>query len=683
MENLMKLLKKRKKITIKISGKIITKLIVTFLIIAILPILIVGSFSYIVAERTVEKKVAAFSEQLLNQINMNVTSFINEYVNKTTLVITNSNLADLMKDINNNSYSYDSMQKSKEAEGILKSIANSDGNISTFCIIQQDGKILGTVDSHSQDYIKNKLRNSQLYDEIRKNEDKIYWITGINDNSEIFLMREYKDTIRKSDNGILIMSIKVNAFKNLFEKMNLDKNNNVQIVDENKNVIFNIDDKDISSDTLSNTINDVYSKESYGNFIKDNNLITFSSCNNGWKIISEVPMNSLINDIKLSGVFTLIIGIVCGIIAIVIGLYIARGIIKPINTIMKLMKKAEDGDLTVILDYKKLDEIGNLSSSFNIMIRKIKELIGEVSQVSNKVLKNVEDLAEISVESAEATKQISMAIGEIATGSTEQAKGSSEAIDQIRILAQKIDVVIESTEKVKDISIDTKEIGNTSISVVRELKERTRQSVSMVQEINTDIYDLNNSSKEIEKIIEVIKSISDQTNLLSLNASIEAARVGEAGKGFAVVANEIKKLSEQSKEATMMISKIINNIQNKTSNTVDLVQQANEIFDKQEESVKNTDCAFRNIVESTENISLQVENVTLVMNDINSFKEQMIKAVENISVLAEESSAATEEVLASVEEENLSAQELASLSNELYEAVQNLNNSIHRFKIQE
>jgi Signal transduction histidine kinase involved in nitrogen fixation and metabolism regulation len=370
MENFMNLLKKRKKISFKISATIKTKLIVTFLLMAILPILIVGSFSYVVAENTVEKKVAVFSEQLLNQINMNVTSFTNEYVNKTTLVITNSNLADLMKDISNNSYSYESMQKSKEAEGILKSIANSDGNISTFCILQQDGKVLGSVDGHSQDYIKNKLKSSQLYNEIRKNEDKIYWITGINDNSEIFLMREYKDTIRKSDNGILIMSIKVNTFKSLFEKMNLDKNNNVQIVDENKNVIYNIDDKGMSSEDLSKIIDDVYNRDSYGNFIKDNKLITFSSSNNGWRIISEVPMNSLINDIRLSGFFTLIIGIVCGITAVIIGLYIARGIVKPINGIMKLMKKAEDGDLTVILDHKKLDEIGNLSSSFNIMIKK-------------------------------------------------------------------------------------------------------------------------------------------------------------------------------------------------------------------------------------------------------------------------------------------------------------------------
>lgn len=477
------------------------------------------------------------------------------------------------------------------------------------------------------------------------------------------------------------MSIKVNAFKNLFEKMNLDKNNNVQIVDENKNVIFNIDDKGMSSEDLSKIIDNVYNRDSYGNFIKDNKLITFSSSNNGWKIISEVPMNSLINDIRLSGFFTLIIGIVCGITAVVIGLYIARGIIKPIDGIMKLMKKAEDGDLTVILDHRKLDEIGNLSSSFNIMIKKIKGLIGEVSQVSNKVLKNVEDVAEISRESAEATKQISMAIGEIATGSTEQAKSSSEAIDQIRILAQKIDSVMESTEKVKDISAETKEIGNSSILVVKELNERARQSAVMVQEINEDIYDLNKSSKEIEKIIEAIKSISDQTNLLSLNASIEAARVGEAGKGFAVVANEIKKLSEQSKEATMMISNIINNIQSKTKNTVNLVKQANAIFNEQEKSVKNTDNAFRNIVESTENISLQIENVTFVMKDIYSFKEKTIEAVENISVLSEESSAATEEVLASVEEENLSAQELASLSNELYEAIQKLNKSINMFKI--
>jgi methyl-accepting chemotaxis protein len=680
MKDMMKLLKKRK-IRFKMSWTIKTKLIATFLSIAIVPILIVGSFSYIVAENTVEKKVAVFSEQLLNQINMNVTSFTNEYVNKTTLVITNSNLADLMKDINNDSYSYESIQKSKEAEGILKSITNSDGNISTFCILQQDGKILGSVDAHSQDYIKNKLKSSSLYNEIRKNEDKIYWITGINDSSEIFLMREYKDSVRKSDNGILIMSIKVNAFKSLFEKMNLDENNNIQIADENKNIIFNFNDKGMSVENLSGIIDEIYNKDLYGNFKKDNNLITFSTCSNGWRIISEVPMNSLINDIKLSGIFTLIIGIVCGVTAVVIGLYIARGIVKPINNIMKLMKKAEDGDLTVILDHRKLDEIGKLSSSFNIMIKKIKELIGEVSLVSNKVLKNVEEVAEISMESAEATKQISMAIGEIATGSTEQAKSSSEAIEQIRVLGQKIDVVMENTQKVKAISSETKEIGNSSIIVVKELNERTRQSLSKVQEINQDIYDLNDSSKEIEKIIEVIKSISDQTSLLSLNASIEAARVGEAGKGFTVVANEIKKLSDQSKEATMMISNIINNIQNKTKNTVNLVKEANNIFREQEKSVRNTDNAFRIIVQSTENISLQVENVTLVMNDIYSFKEKTIETVENISVLAEESSAATEEVLASVEEENLSVQELASLSNELHEAVQNLNESILMFKI--
>lgn len=157
MEKFMKLLNKIKKIRFKVSATIKARLMITFLAIAILPILIVGSFSYIVAENTVEKKVANFSEQLLSQINMNVTSFANEYVNKTTLVITNSSLADLMKDISNNGYSYESMQKSKEAEGILKSIVNSDKNISTFCILQQDGKILGIVDSHSQDYIKNKL----------------------------------------------------------------------------------------------------------------------------------------------------------------------------------------------------------------------------------------------------------------------------------------------------------------------------------------------------------------------------------------------------------------------------------------------------------------------------------------------------------------------------------------------
>ena len=681
MAHFFKKSKNSKKIKFKIVSTIKTKLMAAFLIIATLPILIVGSFSYIVAENTVEKKVSAFSQQLLSQINMNVSAFKNEYVNKTTSVITNSNLAELMKEINSDSYSYDNILKNKEVEAILKSTAGSDANISTFCILQDTGKILGTVDTHSQDYIKNKLKNSELYNEIRKNDSQTYWVTGINDNSEIFLMREYKDTIRHNDNGILIMAIKTNAFKNLFEKMNLDSNNNIQILDENKNIIFNIDEKNANNEVLNNIINEVYNLDDSGNFVKDNNLITFSTSNNGWKVISEVPMNLLISDIRLSGLFTLIIGAVCGIIAVVIGLYIAMGIVKPINSIMKLMKKAEDGDLTVILDCMKLDEIGNLSNSFNIMINKIKGLISDVSEVSNTVLKNVEKVTTISNESAEATKQISIAVGEIATGATEQANSSSEAIDQIKVLAEKIDAVRESTKEVKDISSRTKKIGTESILVVNELNERTKESLEMANEINSDICELNDSSKEIEKIIEFIKSISDQTSLLSLNASIEAARVGDAGKGFAVVANEIKKLSDQSKEATMMISNIVNNIQKKTSSTVKLVDKANNIFNEQEKSVSNTDEAFRNIIESTDNISLQIENVIVLMNDMNSYKEKTIQAVENISVLAEESSAATEEVLASVEEEKESSQELAALSNELYDSIQVLNKSMLTFKI--
>lgn len=681
MVHLLKKLKNSKKMKLKIVSTIKTKLMAAFLIIATLPILIVGSFSYIVAENTVEKKVSTFSQQLLSQINMNVSSFKNEYVNKTTSIITNSSLAELMKDINLDSYSYDNILKSKEVEGILKSTAGADANISTFCILQDTGKILGTVDTHSQDYIKNKLKNSELYKEIRKNDSQTYWVTGINDGSEVFLMREYKDTIRHNDNGILIMAIKTNVFKNLFEKMNLDSNNNIQIVDENKNIIFNIDEKNANNEVLNKIINEVYNLEGSGNFVKNNNLITFSTSDNGWKVISEVPMNSLISDIRLSGLFTLIIGVICGIVAVVIGLYIAMGIIKPINSIMKLMKKAEDGDLTVILDCRKLDEIGSLSNSFNIMINKIKGLISDVSEVSNTVLKNVENVTTISNESAEATKQISIAVGEIATGATEQASSSSEAIDQIKVLAEKIDAVRESTKEVKDISSRTKKIGTESILVVNELNQRTKESLEMANEINSDICELNDSSKEIEKIIEVIKSISDQTSLLSLNASIEAARVGDAGKGFAVVANEIKKLSDQSKEATMMISSIVNNIQKKTSSTVKLVEKANNIFNEQEKSVSNTDDAFRNVIESTENISLQIENVIVLMNDMNSYKEKTIQAVENISVLAEESSAATEEVLASVEEENESSQELAVLSNELYESIQVLNKSMLTFRI--
>lgn len=178
--------------------------------------------------------------------------------------------------------------------------------------------------------------------------------------------------------------------------------------------------------------------------------------------------------------------------------------------------------------------------------------------------------------------------------------------------------------------------------------------------------------EQIVKITKTISTIADQTNLLSLNASIEAAKAGEAGRGFSVVANEVKKLADQSKESSKEIKFIIDDILNKTSDTTKVAHNANKFMEEQMNIVKETDSSLRSIYESMESLMERVNNVSQSIKSALDSKENVLDSIENISAISEETASIAEEVSATTQEQVASSEELSKLSKYLDEMSKNL-----------
>ena len=213
------------------------------------------------------------------------------------------------------------------------------------------------------------------------------------------------------------------------------------------------------------------------------------------------------------------------------------------------------------------------------------------------------------------------------------------------------------------------------------LIEKSNKTKIATTEVNDIVQDMNESTKQINAISETIANITEQTNLLSLNASIESARAGEAGRGFAVVAEEIRKLAEQSKTSTEEIKVIIASIQEKSDTAVKAIKSTETVVNEQELAVGQTQEIFSEILKSIEIMITKVDEVKISIVDINEKKQSTVSEIENISSISEQTASASEEVTASTEEITATMEEFTKHSSELQILAEQLETEINKFKI--
>jgi methyl-accepting chemotaxis protein len=381
------------------------------------------------------------------------------------------------------------------------------------------------------------------------------------------------------------------------------------------------------------------------------------------------------------------------ILSVIISLYIATTMSNSVKLVTGAAERVGNGDLTVeTLQVKTNDEIKTLADSFNKMVDNLRNMVHQINATSQTVAATSEELSSNSEEATKATQQVAKAIEQIAIGSGEQSKSVtdtvkvveqvSQAIEQIAAgaqdqnknvisttdmvneMVQKIDMMAEGMDTVKQVSEKNGVVAVQGGQAVEKTVAGMEQVKEAVFETARRINELGEQSQKIGEIIQVIDDIAEQTNLLALNAAIEAARAGEHGKGFAVVADEVRKLAERSGKATKEIAELITDIQRGTKVAVESMQIGTKEVEEGVSLAREAGESLNEIVTGVETAGDQVGRIMGLIGEILERSEEVSKAVNNVAAITEENTAATEEMSASAEQVNASMQNIASISEE-------------------
>lgn len=382
--------------------------------------------------------------------------------------------------------------------------------------------------------------------------------------------------------------------------------------------------------------------------------------------------------------FILIISFLAG--AIILGLSIAffasRTISRPLAIVTRNVKRVAKGDLTMdIIRLKNKDEIGELALAFNEMGTSLANLIRQVRHSSETVAASSEELLASSEQTSRATEQIASAIQEVANGSEIQVNGAMSANQAMQEISNGMEQVATSIQTVNDLSVHTNQKAQTGNIVVSETVSQMGIVQEQVQQIASIIHTLGSRSKEIGNIVDLISRVSEQTNLLALNAAIEAARAGEHGRGFAVVADEVRKLAEESNKATDNIRDLIVQIQKEIEQVTLSMDEGTNSVKSGIEKVNQTGRSFQEITELISNITFQAQEVSATVEEVNASTEEMVQKMSDIASISQQSAGNSQQVAASAEEQNASMEEITASANALSSMAQELQSNIARFTV--
>lgn len=404
--------------------------------------------------------------------------------------------------------------------------------------------------------------------------------------------------------------------------------------------------------------------------------------NTPFYVVTVTPFKFIYSSSAAIGRQILLIAFIVILLAIILSFAISNSISSPLTRLVNLMRKAKQGDFTAVVSDKSNDEIGEVISNYEDMIQNIKGLIQKVKSSVEAVLNSAEKISGASEMTYRSSEQIALTLQEVAKGSSEQAEEVSQSVDYMSDLSEGINMVTNHLSKVSGLISSAEGTSNQALTTVKTLNDKADQTKLASQKIVEEINSLNSDMKEIRKIVKVIVGIAEQTNLLSLNAAIEAARAGEAGRGFAVVAEEVKKLADQSKDASIMINNIINTINNKTQQAVSEANSTSDIIQEQAASVKQTDTAFNMISTSMKEIMAHMNNMGESVSSMLTLREKTLSSMETISAVSEEAAATSEEISASTEEQMASAEVLTNLSRGMNDMAKELETAISLFVIE-
>lgn len=649
-----------------------TKLLGTILPLTIIIVLVLTGISYFISKSI----ISSYSENLLSSSIENQSNEIEAWLNE--------NLSSFQ-------VAKKTIEQTKPDDAALKQILNgycgfNDNYPDGLYIADENGTLITADDSSKKDsdpassewYKDGLTRVNMRFTDAYTNEDGDAVISASG------ILNDGSDTLKviSADLSLDRISIIVNSF------IEMDDAQAFLVNPKDGSILAHRDSSMIStklSDSGDAFLKDVGAKVADGDYSLtkiDGNMTAFSEISGtDWILVSYIPTSIIYKDVNKVRTDMILVGLISVLILAVLIERVIHFTIRPIKELTSIITSMTDGDFTVEVKTKSNDEIGRMGRGVEKFVSTMRGMIASIYSVSDKLHSQADNSNTVSDQMLDA--------------STTQSQSMRELNSTVEQLSLSVNDIAQNATTLAMVVADTRKNSEEVDDKMKETVTISRQGKSDMQRVGAAMTDINDSvlhlqeaidkvgkaSSEITNITNVIAGIADQTNLLSLNASIEAARAGEAGKGFAVVAGEIGQLAQTSADSVRDIENLIHEIN-------DLVKDA----------VSQADGSAGNINESSRLVEDALKTFDAIFNNIDAVSglvQQVIEKVEkvddvasNVAAISEEQAASSEEILATsdtmVEQANHitdNSKTVANDARELTESAQELADQVSMFKI--
>lgn len=661
-------------------------------------VMTVGLIAYGKAKETVEMKAADASLQTVKQIASNLNTVFKNYEDMTMQLMVDKDFHEMIRDVLNNDTQYTKSELTGKLKDRVHNYVMGNVTVSSVVLLPLNEALDPIVIGNAQSDKLEALREAEWFQAAIDNDSRPLWIppqqqgfAGTAAPSTVGMSRLIKDNMSNKPSYLLLMEIQLASIVKKYEEVEFGEGSQIAIIDEAERYVA-VQEAGLIGQAASVSLtrhSDTGSlEESDGSLKTTANdgtevLAAYAAFDRtGWRMLGTVPVQELAKASQDIQTLTWVAVAIAALIAAAIGGGVIWTIARPLVKLRNLMNEGAEGDLAVRSELsQRRDEIGELSASFNRMMGQIHSLALQTTRSAEEVLATAAELTEASRNTATAAKEIAIATDEIAGGAASLAIEAERGADLAASIDEQMKSVVGSNGQMELSALEVKQAGERGTDYMRTMITQTGLTEQMTRAIVDKVEMLKSSTQSISSMLDMLTALAKQTNILSLNASIEAARAGAAGKGFVVVADEIRELADKSRQSIAVVSSITEHIRAGIDEAAQALGEAYPLYQEQISSVKEASQLFVAVQGQMELFSEKLELATASISELNEAQAALTDAMTNVNAVAEQSSATSQEV-ASLSGEQLGiSDKLVRLSDKLEVVSQQLQQSLSQFRI--